>query len=63
MRFPPLTRRQFAAASMGAGLMVTPPRAANAQAVKESDVEVKTPDGVADCYFVHPGAASAGVIV
>jgi len=63
MRFPPLTRRQFAAASMGAGLMVTLPRAANAQAVKESDVEVKTPDGVADCYFVHPGAASAGVIV
>lgn len=64
MRFPPLTRRQFAAASMGAGLMVTLPRAANAQAVKESDVEVKTPDGVADCYFVHPGSgASAGVIV
>ncbi len=61
--FRRLTRRQFAAASMGAGLLVTLPRAADAQAVKESDVEVKTPDGVADCYFVHPGAASAGVIV
>jgi carboxymethylenebutenolidase len=64
MRFPPLTRRQFAAASMGAGVAVMLPRAADAQAVKESDVDVKTPDGVADSYFVHPAAgATAGVIV
>ena len=40
------------------------PRAADAQAVKESDVDVKTPDGVADCYFVHPASgATAGVLV
>ena len=64
LRFPPLTRRQFAAASVGAGLVVMLPRAADAQAVKESDVDVKTPDGVADCYFVHPASgATAGVIV
>ncbi len=64
MRFPPLTRRQFAAASMGAGVAVMLPRAADAQAVKESDVDVKTPDGVADCYFVHPASgAAAGVLV
>jgi len=64
MRFPPLSRRQFAAASVGAGLVVMLPRAAEAQAVKESDVDVKTPDGVADCYFVHPASgATAGVIV
>jgi carboxymethylenebutenolidase len=63
MRFPPLTRRQFAAASIGAGVAVMLPRAADAVDVKESDVEVKTPDGVADCYFVHPATASAGVLV
>jgi carboxymethylenebutenolidase len=64
MRFPPLTRRQFAAASIGAGVVVMLPRAADAVDVKESDIDVKTPDGVADCYFVHPATgASAGVLV
>jgi carboxymethylenebutenolidase len=64
MRFPPLTRRQFGAVSVGAGVAVLLPRAADALDVKESDVNVKTPDGEADCYFVHPASgASAGVIV
>ena len=64
LRFPPLTRRQFGAVSMGAGVAVLLPRAADALDVKESDVTVKTPDGVADCYFVHPASgASAGVLV
>ena len=32
--------------------------------MKESDVTVTTPDGAADCYFVHPASgASAGVMV
>jgi carboxymethylenebutenolidase len=63
-RFPPLTRRQFAAVSMGAGVAVMLPRAADAQQVSESDVIVKTPDGAADCYFVHPASGTApGVIV
>ncbi|MEZ5292772.1 MAG: dienelactone hydrolase family protein [Vicinamibacterales bacterium] len=63
-RFPRLTRRQFGAASVGAGLMLTLPRAADAQAVTEQDVNVTTPDGTADCYFVHPASgAHAGVIV
>ncbi|MEZ5418129.1 MAG: dienelactone hydrolase family protein [Vicinamibacterales bacterium] len=63
-RFPHLTRRQFGVASMGAGLLITLPRAADAQAVKEQDVVVKTPDGECDAYFVHPASgASAAVIV
>jgi len=63
-RFPALTRRQFAAASIGAGVLTMLPRAADALDVKESDVNVKTPDGVADCYFVHPASGtSPGVIV
>ena len=38
--------------------------AANAVAVTESEVKVKTPDGVADSYFVHPATgAAAGVVV
>jgi carboxymethylenebutenolidase len=49
-----LSRRRFAAWSMGAGLLMTLPRAANAMDVVESDVDIKTPDGTADSYFVHP---------
>jgi len=59
-----LSRRQFTAlgASAGAGFML--PAVANAQAVTEQDVEITTPDGTADCYFVHPAAgASAAVLV
>jgi len=40
------------------------PRAANAVAVTEAEVTVTTPDGAADCYFVHPESGSApGVLV
>ena len=40
------------------------PRAANAQAVSEADIDVTTPDGVADCYFVHPtSGAHPGVLI
>src|SRR6266436_5036248 len=40
------------------------PRVANAVAVTESEVTVKTPDGTADCYFVHPASGTApGVLI
>jgi len=40
------------------------PSMANALDVVENDVLVETPDGMADCYFVHPGEGRfAGVIV
>jgi dienelactone hydrolase len=51
-----VSRRQFGALSVGAGMMALLPRAANAQAVTESDVKIKTPDGTCDAYFVHPAA-------
>ena len=61
---PSLTRRQFGAFSVGVGMAMLLPRAANALDVKESDVNVKTPDGTADCYFVHPGSGTyPGVVV
>ena len=47
-----------------AGLLISLPRAADAQTVKEQDVTIKTPDGECDAYFVHPASgATAGVLV
>jgi len=49
---------------MGAGLAMLLPRAANAQAVTESELDVTTPDGVSDSYFVHPASGShPGVLI
>jgi carboxymethylenebutenolidase len=59
-----VSRRQFGALSIGAGMMALVPRAANAQSVTERDVTIKTPDGTADCHFVHPAnGAHAAVLV
>lgn len=59
-----LTRRQFGTVSASAGLAMLLPRAANAQAVMESEIDVTTPDGVADSYFVHPASgAHPGVLI
>jgi len=58
-----VTRRQFGVL-LGAGVAMMLPRAADAQAVTEAEVTVKTPDGTADGYFVHPTAGTApGVLV
>ena len=58
-----VTRREFGAL-LGAGVAMLLPQVANAVAVTESDVNVMTPDGVADCYFVHPVSGTApGVLV
>ena len=54
------SRRQFGALSVGAGLFAfLPPRATGAElAVTESEVDIKTSDGTADCYFVYPSKGS-----
>src|SRR5579871_1784902 len=58
-----ITRKQFGKV-LGAGAMMMLPAVANAAAVTESEVNVKTPDGTADCYFVHPATGTApGVLV
>jgi carboxymethylenebutenolidase len=49
-----LSRRRFGALTIGAGLVSLLPPVANAADVKESEVDIKTPDGTADAYFVHP---------
>jgi carboxymethylenebutenolidase len=59
-----LTRRQFGKGGMGVALAMMLPPLATALDVTEQDVRVETPDGSADCYFVHPASgAHAGVIV
>src|SRR6202012_3393978 len=58
-----VTRKQFGI-MLGAGVAMMLPQVANAAPVTESDVTVKTPDGSADCYFVHPATGTApGVLV
>src|SRR5678809_222278 len=58
-----VTRRQFGVL-LGAGIAMMLPQVANAVTVTESDVTVKTPDGTADCYFVHPTTGTApGVLI
>lgn len=49
-----LSRREFGALTLGAGLTFALPPVANAAETSESEVEIKTPDGTADAYFVHP---------
>src|SRR5580765_8271675 len=58
-----VTRKQFGK-MLGAGMAMMLPKVANAAAVTESEVSVMTPDGTADCYFVHPATGTApGVLV
>jgi len=58
-----VTRKQFGAI-LGAGVAMMLPQVANAAEVTESDVTVTTPDGSADCYFVHPASGTApGVLI
>src|SRR5216110_2090959 len=57
-----LTRRQFGVL-LGAGVAMLLPQVANAVAVTDSDVTVKTPDGTADCYFVHPASGTAAAVL
>src|SRR5207344_465573 len=58
-----VTRKQFGV-MLGAGMAMLLPQVANAVAVTESEVNVMTPDGAADCYFAHPASGTApGVLV
>jgi carboxymethylenebutenolidase len=53
-----LTRREFNTLAGGAVLAMALPPVANAMDVVETDVNVTTPDGEADCYFVHPASGN-----
>jgi carboxymethylenebutenolidase len=53
-----VTRRQFGVL-LGAGMAMMLPRVVNAVTVTDAEVTVTTPDGTADCYFVHPASGTA----
>jgi len=50
-----LSRRRFGAFTLGAGVASLLPAGAHAAWIEEAEVDVKTPDGTTDAYFVHPG--------
>jgi carboxymethylenebutenolidase len=61
-----LSRRHFGALTLGAGLTswLAPVAHGDELAVTESEVDIHTPDGTADAYFVHPAkGAHAAVLV
>jgi carboxymethylenebutenolidase len=59
-----LTRRRFGAWSLASGLTMMLPAVAGAVDVTETEIEIRTPDGVADAYFVRPSSgAHPGVLM
>jgi carboxymethylenebutenolidase len=59
-----LSRRDFVALSVAAGLGSATVPAAAALPVVESDVSIKTPDGVCDAAFIHPATGThPGVLI
>ncbi len=58
-----LTRRQFGAMALGAGVMVSVPSLGNAAVTTGAEVDIKTPDGVADAYFVHPAKGRSPAVL
>ena len=58
-----VTRRKFGQIAGAAGLAMMWLPVLNAQSVTETDVEITTPDGVADCYFVHPSTGRHAAVI
>ena len=64
LRTKGMSRREFGALTLGAGVASMLPAVAGAVETKGTDVEIKTPDGACDAYFVHPAQGAApGVLV
>ena len=63
LRHSGVTRREFGKLSAAAGMAMMLPAVVNAQDVTETDVDVTTPDGVADCYFVHPSSGRHPAVI
>lgn len=59
-----LSRREFVALSLATGLSAPAGMAAAAQAVVETDVAIKTPNGTCDAAFIHPATGThPGVLI
>ena len=58
-----LSRRTFGALTGAVGASMLLPGAAHATAVAGTDIEITTPDGTVDAYFVHPASEKAAGII
>jgi carboxymethylenebutenolidase len=58
-----ISRREFNRRSAGVMVAAMLPAVANAMEVTEHEVMVKTPDGEADCYFVHPSSGKHAAVI
>ena len=58
-----LSRREFGALGLGAGMAFVLQRPANAVAVTESEVKIKTPDGTCDAYFAAPASGRGAAVI
>ncbi len=56
LKMSKISRRQFAKLGVTAAIAALLPPLANAQDVMEMEVTIETPDGISDCYFVHPSS-------
>lgn len=56
---PSLSRRDFIAFATGFAATATGTAWGREQRVIETDVDVKTPDGICDAVFTHPAKGSA----
>ena len=57
-----ITRRQFGVL-VAAGVAMMLPEAADAQQTAEREVEIKTPDGTCDAYFVYPASGTGAAVL
>jgi len=60
---PDMSRRDFTKLATGASMAMMLPAVANAQSISERDVEIRTPDGVADCHFAYPSNGSHAAVL
>jgi len=61
---PELSRRDFVALSVAAGIAAAAGSGAQAAGeVVETDVQVKTPDGVCDAAFIHPASGAHPAVI
>ncbi|GMG87641.1 dienelactone hydrolase family protein [Biformimicrobium ophioploci] len=58
-----LSRRDFGKFGVGAALATIVPMPAFAQDLVETNVEVETPDGKSNCYFVHPAKGKHPAVI
>ena len=58
-----ITRREFSKYTVGTAAAIMLPAVVNALSISEQDVIVQTPDGEADCYFVHPASGQHAAVI